>query len=325
MKLFSYRQDGTVRAGVVIGDGALDLAVLEQAGQHAGDDAFAEALHNTTAAPIRLIDFLSSGPRRKAELETVLARASTARSLSDALTSLDSIEFAIPTPGSSKILCVGRNYLEHINESNREVPGAPVIFCRYENSLVAHKEAIERPVVSEELDWEGELAAVIGFTCRYVSEKDALDVLAGYSIFNDGSVRDYQHHTVQWTPGKNFPASGSYGPYLVTPEAIPDPQALDLETWVNGASVQKANTSAMIFSLRRLISYISQWTELHPGDVIATGTPAGIGAARTPKWFLKAGDELSISISGLGILTNSVVDEVHEPDASAPSVPKTNR
>ena len=305
MRLFSYRLGGATRPGVMAGDRGVDVAVLERAAAST-DDEFAEALQQPPTGSMSMIDLLASGRDRMAALAAAVARASEAPIDSAPLT-MDSIEFAVPTPGSQKILCVGRNYLEHIKESDREVPGQPVLFCRYEDSLVPHGEAIERPAVSDQLDWEGELAAVIGVPCRHVDEQHALEVVAGYAVFNDGSVRDYQQHTVQWTPGKNFFRSGSYGPFLVTYDAVADPHDLDLETRVNDTVVQKSSTATMIFPLGRIISYISEWTQLNPGDVIATGTPAGIGNARTPKWFLKPGDVLSISITGLGTLRNPVV------------------
>ncbi len=303
-----------MRSGVRIRHGGLDVDALERAIVAHGDDQFAEMVGRSLPPPTKMVDLLSSGAERLASLADAVTRASevTPETL---LLPMDTIEFEVPTPGSQKILCVGRNYLEHVQESNREVPGDPVLFCRYEDSQVAHREAIERPIKSVQLDWEGELAVIIGRSSRYVDELHALEVVAGYAIFNDGSVRDYQHRTVQWTAGKNFVHSGSYGPYLVTKDEIADPQGLDLETRVNDTVVQKASTATMIFPVCRLIAYISEWTQLNPGDVIATGTPAGIGNARTPKWFLKAGDELSVSITGLDTLRNPVVDE--EPPKTA--------
>lgn len=289
------------------GDRGVDVEVLERAAAASTDDEFAEALQQPPTRPLRMIDLLASGRDRMASLAQAVARASEAP-IGWVPLPMDAIELALPTPGAQKILCVGRNYLEHIEESDREVPGKPVLFCRYEDSVVPHGEAIERPAASDQLDWEGELAAVIGVPCRHVDEQHALEVVAGYSVFNDGTVRDYQNHTVQWTPGKNFFRSGSYGPLLVTYDDVADPQDLDLETRVNDTVVQKSSTATMIFSISRIISYISEWTQLNPGDVIATGTPAGVGGARTPKWFLEAGDVLSISVTGLGTLRNPVVD-----------------
>lgn len=297
-----------MRAGVRVRDGALDVDSLERATTARGDDEYAELLGRPLPPPTKVVDLLSSGSKRLASLADAVTRANEVAP-ENLLLSMEKIAFEVPTPGSQKILCVGRNYMEHIQESKREVPGDPVLFCRYEDSQVAHLESIERPIKSVQLDWEGELAVVIGSSCRYVDEVHALEVVAGYSIFNDGSVRDYQHRAVQWTAGKNFMRSGSYGPYLVTKDEIADPQSLGLETRVNDTVVQKARTATMIFSVRRLIAHITEWTRLNPGDVIATGTPAGIGNARTPQWFLKPGDELSVSVTSLDTLRNPVIDE----------------
>lgn len=305
MKLFSYRHQGAIRSGVVIGDKGIDVAYLERA----ISGISAEQLSVPPPAPVRLIDLIGD-PARLDALRRGVDRIEELPS-TDLGTKIDlmTTEFAIPTPGTQKFLCVGRNYLDHVNESGHEVPGDPVVFARYEDSLVAHREDMICPSNSIELDWEGELAAIIGTSCRHIAEAEALGVVVGYSVFNDGSVRDYQHKTGQWTPGKNFSRSGSYGPYIVTTDEVADPQVLDIETKVNGEVVQHANTSQMIFSLAKVISFLSEWTELHPGDVIATGTPAGIGSARDPKWFLKAGDFITVTVSGVGELANQIADE----------------
>lgn len=312
MRLLSYHHQGAIRTAAIAGQYAIDVALLEHAvgGGNVSDDALIDRLSAVLPEPVSLNELIAGSPERLNELRRSLERVAGSRT-SDvvALLDLPSIRFAIPTPGSGKFLCVGRNYLEHINESGRDVPGDPVIFTRYEDSLVAHRQALIRPSNSTEFDWEGELAVIIGRRSRHLRVEDALGAVAGYAVFNDGSVRDYQHKTVQWTAGKNFPRSGSYGPYFVTADEIPDPQALDLETSVNNETVQKANTAQMIFPVAKIISFISEWTELRPGDVIATGTPAGIGAARNPKWFLSAGDVVTVTIEHVGQLVNSVEDE----------------
>jgi 2-keto-4-pentenoate hydratase/2-oxohepta-3-ene-1,7-dioic acid hydratase in catechol pathway len=304
MKLFSYHDAGSVRSGVMASGQGLDVAHLERAMLGQG------LLQHSLPERFDVIDLVKD-PVRLDQLRVGLDRLELLSGLMSPHAFLDpvAISFAIPTPGSAKILCVGRNYLEHVNESGRDVPGSPVIFTRYEDTLVAHRESMIRPLNSAELDWEGELAAIIGKPCRHVAEQDALDFVAGYSIFNEGSVRDYQHKTGQWTAGKNFPRSGAYGPYLVTADAVPDPQALDLRTTVNDEVVQKANTGQMIFPLARIISFISEWTELRPGDVIATGTPAGVGNARNPKRFLRPGDTVNVTIESVGELSNTIADE----------------
>jgi 2-keto-4-pentenoate hydratase/2-oxohepta-3-ene-1,7-dioic acid hydratase in catechol pathway len=204
---------------------------------------------------------------------------------------------------------VGINYLEHIHEMGREKPDYPTLFTRFPDTLVGHGEDIVRPRVSTQFDYEGELAIVIGRPARYVTAARALDHVAGYTCFLDGSVRDWQRHTTQFTPGKNFPATGGCGPWLVTSDEIPDPAALRLTTRVNGEVLQQAPVSDLCFGVPRIIEYCSSFSTLHPGDIIATGTPSGVGFARTPPRWLKPGDSVEVEISGIGILRHQVVDE----------------
>lgn len=222
---------------------------------------------------------------------------------------LAKVRLLAPVPDARKILCVGLNYDEHRVETGRPKTEHPTIFTRYPSSLVGHQSAIIRPRASEQLDFEGELAVVIGRRARHLEERDALAVVAGYSIFNDGSVRDWQRHTHQYTPGKNFVASGAMGPSLVSADEVGDPAGLTLETRLNGGRVQHGHTSEMIFSIPRLLAYLTEFTELEPGDVIATGTPGGVGFKRTPPLFMKAGDLVEVEISGLGVLRNAIEDE----------------
>jgi 2-keto-4-pentenoate hydratase/2-oxohepta-3-ene-1,7-dioic acid hydratase in catechol pathway len=217
------------------------------------------------------------------------------------------LEPVIPNPG--KILCVGVNYLAHIREMGREPPGHPVIFVRFPDSLVGGGRPIVKTRASGQYDFEGELAFVIGRRARHVPAKDALGYVAGYSCFMDGSVRDFQRQTSQFTAGKNFPASGSFGPHLVTTDEIPDPAALKLETRLNGAVMQQAPISDMRFGVADLVAYCSTFAQLEPGDVVTTGTPSGVGFARNPPVWLKAGDLLEVEISRIGILRNAVSDE----------------
>lgn len=226
---------------------------------------------------------------------------------------LDTIRFLPVIPDrAAKILCVGVNYLPHIAEMGRERPDRPVIFVRFADSLVGHRDGMQRPLASEQYDYEGELAVVIGRRARRVAREDALDYVAGYSCFNDGSVRDFQRHGLQWTPGKNFPRSGAFGPWLVTRDELPDPSRCRLTTRLNGAVVQDESVGELCFGVADLIAYCSLWTQLEPGDVIATGTPGGVGAGRKPPLWLKAGDEVEVEISGVGVLRNPVIDEPAE-------------
>jgi 2-keto-4-pentenoate hydratase/2-oxohepta-3-ene-1,7-dioic acid hydratase in catechol pathway len=214
----------------------------------------------------------------------------------------------IPDAGA-KFLCVGVNYMPHIREMGRDRPEFPVIFVRFADSLVGHGQALVRPAASKQYDFEGELAVVIGRRARHVSRAEALDYVAGFSCFNDGSVRDFQMRTLQWTPGKNFHHSGSFGPWLVTRDECPDPAALRLQTRLNGQIVQDESTAELCFDVPALIEHCSVWTQLEPGDVIVTGTPGGVGAGRTPPLWMKAGDTIEVEISGIGTLSNPVHDE----------------
>ncbi|MEM8815730.1 MAG: fumarylacetoacetate hydrolase family protein [Pseudomonadota bacterium] len=231
-----------------------------------------------------------------------------------ALKALDAggLEYEPVIPGPDKILCVGVNYRPHVEEMGREVPGHPVVFVRFASSMVGHRSLLRRPGVSTQYDYEGELAIVIGRRARYVKRENARDYVAGYSPFFDGSVRDWQRHTTQFTAGKNFPASGALGPALVTPDEVSDVAALTLSTRINGEVMQQGRLSELIFDVPSLIEYCSTFTILEPGDVIATGTPGGVGAARRPPRWLKAGDEVEVDLGPVGCLRNTVADEDRE-------------
>jgi 2-keto-4-pentenoate hydratase/2-oxohepta-3-ene-1,7-dioic acid hydratase in catechol pathway len=213
-----------------------------------------------------------------------------------------------------KIICAVRNFLDHHKEAvahgmKREITNFPPIFLRVWRSQVGHDQPVIRPKVSTHLDWEGELAVIVGKGGRHIPESEAMDHVAGYSIYNDVSVRDYQQHAQQIAAGKNFNGTGPFGPWMVTKDELPDPTKLKLETRLNGEVVQKSDTSFLIFSIQRLINYSSEIFDLVPGDVIATGTPAGVGFTRKPPMFMKAGDTVEVEIEKIGILHNSVVDE----------------
>jgi 2-keto-4-pentenoate hydratase/2-oxohepta-3-ene-1,7-dioic acid hydratase in catechol pathway len=214
----------------------------------------------------------------------------------------------IARPG--KIVCIGLNYHDHATEASFERPTYPPMFPRVSTTLVGHDEPILRPKVSTQLDYEGEMVAVIGRGGHRIPRERALDHVAGYSIFNDASVRDYQFKTTQWTAGKNFDATGPFGPEFVTADEVPaGAKGLKLETRLNGQVMQKTNTNDMIFPVADLIFYVSEVMTLEPGDIIVTGTPGGVGFARKPPVFMKAGDICEIEIEGLGVLRNPVQDE----------------
>jgi len=215
-----------------------------------------------------------------------------------------------PVPVPPKILCVGLNYDDHLEESGLKKPVYPEIFARFATSLIAHQQPIRRPRESIALDYEAELAVVIGKPGRRIPRDQALDHVAGYSLFNDATIRDFQLRTPQWTIGKNFDATGAFGPWLVTPDAVPPgAHGLRIQGRLNGQVMQDARTDQLIFSVPALIEMISVAMSLQPGDVIITGTPGGVGAARKPPVFMRPGDVFEVEIDGIGVLSNVVQDE----------------
>ena len=280
MKLASYLDGTTPAFGAIVGDNAIPLSGRLRCGAA----TLREALAADAVAEMRDIAASGTGARPLAGLRWLPL---------------------IPNPG--KILCVGINYRSHAAEMGRELPPQPSVFARLADTLVAADGEMVRPHVSEHFDFEGELAVIIGRPCRYVSVERALDHVAGYTCFVDGSVRDFQKHSV--TAGKNFPATGPLGPWLVTADEIPDPQRLTLTTRLNGLQVQHSGTDQMIYPVAQIVSYISRFTPLAAGDVIATGTPDGVGHGRTPPLWMRAGDRLEVEISDIGTLRTRVVDE----------------
>jgi acylpyruvate hydrolase len=226
--------------------------------------------------------------------------------------SLSGLKFLPPLQRPPKIICVGLNFADHTSESKYEQPDYPTLFFRVHTSLIAHEQPMVRPAVtdSEGLDFEGEIAVVLGKGGRHIAKEAALSHVAGYSVFNDGSVREYQFKTPQWTVGKNFDGTGAFGPDLVTADELPPGvKGLLLETRLNGEVVQSANTNAMVFDVESLISIISEAITLEAGDVIVSGTPSGIGWARQPKLLMKAGDVCEVTVEKIGTLRNVIADE----------------
>ena len=257
--------------------------------------------------PRDLAGLLAAGPGAMKEAERAVAKAKARAVVKGRYTYLP----PIPRPG--KIICIGLNYHEHASESPYEAPkDKPVLFNRFAQSFVGHKQPLIRPKVSKDFDYEGEMVAVIGRHCRHVSKSRALGVVAGYSIFNEGSIRDYQLRPParQWLVGKTFEASGSFGPEFVTADELPKgAKGLRLQTRLNGAVVQDANTNQMIFDVATLVAEVTEIMSLEPGDIIVTGTPAGVGFARKPPLFMKPGDTCEIEIEGIGVLSNPVKAE----------------
>jgi acylpyruvate hydrolase len=215
-----------------------------------------------------------------------------------------------PLSASAKIICIGLNYAAHTLEGGFQPQTYPAVFTRFNSSLIGHRAPLVRPRVSDKLDYEGEMVAVIGRGGRYIAKADALSHVIAYSVFNDGSIRDYQMKTAQWTVGKNFDGTGAFGPYLVTADELPQgATGLKLQTRLNGQIMQDASTADLIFDVATLVSTLSEAFTLQRGDIIVTGTPSGVGFARKPPLFMKAGDVCEIEIEGVGTLVNPVVDE----------------
>ena len=224
---------------------------------------------------------------------------------------IEDIEYRPLIPNPGKVICIGRNYAAHAAEGGAETPTFPEVFFRGPTCLVAHQAAIIRPQCSEMLDFEGEFAFVIGKACRHATEDNALDYITGYTLFNDATIRNYQKFSSQWTVGKNFDNTGAFGPELVTCDELPEDMAgLSLTTRLNGELMQDGQIDDLVFPVRRLVAILSECMTLEPGDVVVTGTPAGVGFARTPPIWMKAGDTVEIEVDGLGKLINTVQNEV---------------
>lgn len=232
-------------------------------------------------------------------------RKRAAAALADAkAVPLASVKLATPVAPGARVFCIGLNYKDHVAETGREMPPQPSLFLRTHESLVAHGQPMLRPRASSHFDFEGELAVVVGTAARNIAEKDALGCVAGYTCLNDGSLRDFQKHSV--TAGKNFDAAGSCGPWVVTVDEIPDPTKLTLRTRLNGVEVQKSGTDKLIYTIPFILSYLSTFTALRPGDMVATGTPSGVGSRRTPPLWMKPGDRIEVEITGIGTLANPI-------------------
>ena len=264
----------------------------------------------------RITDVGSRVGSRYGDLRSVLA-AGALRELQNAQKEsaptfpVDEVKFLPVIPNPEKIFCVGLNYVSHRTETKRPETKYPSIFTRFADSQVGHEAPVLRPSFSTAFDYEGELAVVIGRGGRHIPEEAVGEHIAGYSCYNDVTVRDWQRHTAQWTPGKNFPNTGAFGPALVTPDEIPDLGALTLTTRLNGKVMQQAPISDLIFSVPLIVSYISKFTPLYPGDVIATGTPGGVGDRREPPVYMKDADIVEVEIDRIGILRNVVETDAH--------------
>jgi 2-keto-4-pentenoate hydratase/2-oxohepta-3-ene-1,7-dioic acid hydratase in catechol pathway len=281
MKLASYEASGRRTWGVILGDEAFDTGAVLR-------DSYPD-----------LKSLIAAGAYAEAEAAT---RSAPRQKLNE-------VQWLPVVPNPDKILCVGLNYETHRVETGRAVVAHPTIFARFANSQTAHMSDILLPRVSTNLDFEGELAIVIGKPGRYIKKENAFDHIAGFACYNDGSIRDWQNHTHQFTPGKNFPQTGAFGPWMMTPDELGELGELHIQTRLNGQVVQDAQFGQMIFDVPTILEYCSSFTRLESGDVIATGTPGGVGAKRVPPLWMKAGDTVEVQIERLGVLRNVIADE----------------
>ena len=279
MRWISFERAGRASYGVVVGNGIVDVG--------------ARRPNDRT-----LKDLLASGDLEKAGAEAAKQKADHA---------LADVKYLPVITNPDKILCVGINYKAHQEETGRDPTSHPTIFVRFAAAQIGHDQPMIRPEESDRLDFEGEIALVIGKRGRRIPKAKALDYVAGFSCYNDGSVRDYQRHTTQFTPGKNFTGTGGFGPWLMTKDECGNLGAMELTTRLNGEVMQNATASLLIFGFEDIIAYCSTFTDLVPGDVIVTGTPGGVGAARNPPLFMKAGDVIEVEVKPIGVLRNRVV------------------
>jgi 2-keto-4-pentenoate hydratase/2-oxohepta-3-ene-1,7-dioic acid hydratase in catechol pathway len=285
MKLTSYLRNQTAIYGIAVESGILDIPAID------------------ANAPASIVDFICLRNERPKEFSRLLDTCQSGE-----LIPHTEIQFLPCIPRPSKVICLGVNYHDHAAEGGNKVADYPTIFLRGPSSLLGHMGKIPVSHVSDKLDFEAELALVIGKSARYVSEKQALDYVFGYSCFNDATFRDYQRKTTQWTIGKNFDATGGFGPWIISADALPPGAAgLHIESRLNGRVMQSASTEDMVFAVAQTVSLMSQCMTLEPGDVILMGTPAGVGYARTPPVWMKPGDVIEIEIETIGTLRNTVV------------------
>lgn len=289
MKLVSYDVEGSWRPGIAIGTTVFDVAAL--LGDQDAVSSTRELLEKSGAALPQLAQQLTKAAAQSPEA---------------AVGDLGSLRLGPPVTDPLKVLCIGLNYNDHVTETGRALPTHPDIFPKFASTLIGPHDDINCTQITQNLDFEGEMAVVIGRRCRHVSEADALKYVAGLTVLNDITARDLQYRGTQWLAGKSVDGSTPVGPTLVTLDETGDPQTLDIETRVNGQQVQSSNTNLMIFPVAKLIAYISFFLELSPGDIITTGTPKGIGAKRQPPLWLKAGDVVEVKLQGVGVLRNTV-------------------
>lgn len=315
MRLVTYQREGQSRIGAQLDGQVVDLNRAYQAALHyaGNNDELAVA---DLRVPTDMIGLLSGGGTALSAAQEALAfvrerltAGNSPHDLAGIVHAIDHISLLPPVLRPGKVICLGLNYRDHAAEAGMAVPEYPVLFHKVAGSLVGHNQPIVIPRISSQIDYEGELAIIIGRRGKYIAEDEAYSYIAGYTVANDVSARDLQFRTSQWTTGKMLDTFGPLGPALVTRDEVPDPHILSIKTTLNGRVLQDGNTADMIFRVPFIIKYISEIVTLEPGDVIMTGTPAGIGNTRSPQVFMKPGDTVTVEIGRLGKLTNPVVAE----------------
>lgn len=288
MKLVTFVKDGAYRPGAVV--------------EREGREAIVDLLDADASLPNSIRSLLEAGAPS-------LRNATIAAAITSEVIDPAAVKLTAPILNPGKILCIGLNYADHAAESGQPLPEYPIVFSKYSNTVIGSGEAIVLPRVTDKVDYEAELGFVIGKRARHVREEDALNYVAGYLNVNDVSARDYQTRTSQWTMGKSFDTFAPMGPALVTADEVPDPHDLAIRLWIGDEILQDSNTSQLIFNVPRLVADISEIMTLEPGDIVSTGTPPGVGAARTPPRWLRPGETVNIEIDRLGVLSNPVVME----------------
>jgi 2-keto-4-pentenoate hydratase/2-oxohepta-3-ene-1,7-dioic acid hydratase in catechol pathway len=296
MQLLTFVYHGTHRLGIRLPHGVVDVGAATAAFENVLDDV---------QLPGSVTRFFQGGGLYLEGLQKLSALAS--ETSGEWLLAEDSLTLGAAVPAPGKIICIGLNYRRHAEESKLPVPTTPILFSKYHDTIAAHNEAIPFPKAAVEIDYEAELVAVIGKEARNVSEAEALDYVLGYCNGNDVSARDLQMKTSQWLLGKTLEKFMPIGPYLVTADEVGDPQALGIRLWLNGELRQNSNTSDMVFSVAEVISYISQYIPLQPGDIISTGTPEGVVLGMAEKKWMQPGDQMTVEIDRLGALTNTLI------------------
>jgi acylpyruvate hydrolase len=301
MKIINYRHGEIVRAGCIVGENVVDLnkayVQLLKAKGYPRAEQLAAAL-----VPSNTIELIEGGEKSFEEAYKAVDFALA----NGIVINRSDVKIEAPILKPNKIICVGHNYREHILEMKRELPEYPVIFAKFNNTIIGPEDDIPLPPITEQLDYEAEFAFVIGKRARNVSQADALDYVAGYTIVNDVTARDLQRRTLQWLQGKTLDGSAPMGPWLVTKDEIPDPHSLEIVLTVNGEERQRSNTKNLVFNVHYLVEFLSHIMTLEPGDVVCTGTPGGVGVARNPQVFLQDGDVVRIEVEKIGVLENRI-------------------